>query len=406
MYIQRTLETSVKSASDDFYVVLLTGSRQVGKTTLLENLSKKNRSYVSLDDMDRRLAAKKDPIGFIESLKLPVLIDEIQYAPELFPAIKMIVDEKKRPGLFWITGSQQFSMMKNVSESLAGRVAILNLYGISLAEEQSRPKTSFFIPTVKELEKRQNKMKLLSTDQIFNKIWRGSYPHLVTRKGKNWQRFYESYLTTYIERDVRELLKIDDLMSFRRFIQIAAGRTGQLLNYLDISKEVGVSLPTIKSWFAVLEATGLIVFIQPYFRNFNKRLIKTPKFYFMDTGLCCFLTRWNNAEVLQHGAMSGAMLETYVVSEIIKSYTNNGYAPPLYFYRDKDKREVDLLIEQAGKLHPVEIKKTSSIHSSGFKGFEFLKNLKTPIGHGAVLCFQKKLIPFDSQTSISSVSLV
>lgn len=407
MYIKRTISEQILEADKRFKVLLLTGPRQIGKTTLLENLQKNSRSYVSLDALDIRLAAKEDPAGFIDRLNLPVLIDEVQYAPELFPYIKMVVDkEKNRRGLFWMTGSQQFSMMKNVSESLAGRVAILTMQGISLAEEEGRPATPPFIPTVETLKHRQKIAKSISAKDIFFKIWRGSYPDVVTEKGKNWQRFYESYVSTYVERDARDYLRIDNLAVFRKFIQVAAARSGQMLNYTDISKDVGVAVQTIKSWFEVLEATGIVKFIYPYYNNIGKRLIKTPKFYFLDTGLCCYLTKWINPDVLERGAMAGAMLETYVVSEIIKSYIHNGISPPLHYYRDKEKREVDILIEQGGQLHPVEIKKATSVRSSNFTGFEFLSNLKTPIGHGCILCFGKSLVPYNKDIDIVPIGYV
>ncbi len=393
MIIKRTLSNHILEASKAFYVVLLTGPRQVGKTTLLQNLQKNDRSYVSLDDIDTRIAAKEDPAAFIDRLKLPVLIDEAQYAPEIFPYIKMVVDKAKRPGLFWLTGSQDFAMMKNISESLAGRVAILDLQGISLAEEEQRHQTPPFITKLEVLKERQNIANVISLSDIYQKIWRGSYPHVVTNNGEIWQRFYESYITTYLERDVRDYLNVDNLMAFRKFIRVAAARTGQMLNYRDISKDVGISEPTVKSWFNVLQATGLIKVIQPYFNNITKRMIKTPKFYFMDTGLCCFLGGWLNPDVLERGAMSGSLLETYVVSEIIKSYIHNGLSPRIFYYADKEKREVDLLIEDSGIIYPIEIKKSSSIRNMNFKGFDFLKNLKIPIGHGAVICFSNSLLP-------------
>ncbi len=400
MHIERTISQSILKASNNFYVVLLTGPRQVGKTTLLQSLKGENRSYISLDDIDQRIAAENDPAGFIDKLKLPVLIDEIQHVPSLFPYIKMVVDQAKQLGLFWLTGSQQFSMMKNISESLAGRVAILDLQGISLAEDEKRHETPPFIPTNDGLKLREHIAKFIPLNDIYYKIWRGSYPQVVKTKENIWQQFYASYITTYIERDVRDYLKIDNIIAFRKFIQIAASRTAQMLNYKDISKELGITEPTIKSWFNILVATGLVVFIQPYFRNFSKRLIKAPKFYFMDTGLCCFLTGWINPEVLERGAMNGAILETYVVSEIIKSYIHNGRRAPLYYYADKDQREVDLLIEEAGNLYPIEIKRTSSVHNTGFKGFDFLKNLKTPIGHGCILSFHKTITPFNQDIDI------
>lgn len=401
MYIKRTIEQHILDVNKSFKVLLLTGPRQIGKTTLLENLQKESRSYVSLDALDIRLSAKEDPAGFIDRLSLPVLIDEVQYAPELFSYIKIAVDkEKAKKGLYWMTGSQQFSMMKDISESLAGRVAILSMRGISLSEEEGRPETPPFIPTPDVLKQRHEIARPLPLKDVYYKIWRGSYPDIVTRKGDGWQKFYESYVLTYAERDARDYLQIDNLVAFRKFMQVAAARTGQMINYREISKEVGVSEPTIKSWFSVLEATGVVALIYPYYKNVGKRVLKTPKFYFLDTGLCCYLTKWVNPDVLESGAMSGAMLETWVVSEIIKSWLHNGMDPPLYYYADKEKREVDLLIEQAGHLHPIEIKKTASVRNSGFKGFDYLKNLKTPIGHGCILCFSTSFIPFNGEIDI------
>lgn len=373
--IKRTLTQAVKETSDSFKVLMLTGPRQVGKTTLLQDAQKSTRSYVTLDDLGTRLSAQRDPAGFLDRLNLPVLIDEVQYAPDLFPYIKMIVDKEKQPGLFWLTGSQQFEMMKNVTESLAGRVVILNLQGISLAEEQGRPMDTPFLPTT-ELLKSRKSARPLSQPDAYHIIWRGSYPDVVTQDGKNWERFYSSYLSTYIKikRDVREYLDIQDTASFHKFMQIAAARTGQLVNYADMARDTGVSEPTVKTWLNVLQASGIVTLLQPYFNNRTKRLVKSPKLYFMDTGLCSYLTGWLTADVLERGAMSGAMLETWVVSEIIKSYLHHGRIPRIYFYRDKDKREIDVLIEENGTLYPIEIKKTASIQNMHFKGFAMLTN--------------------------------
>ena len=355
--ITRTLAHAIKETSDSFKVVLLTGPRQVGKTTLLQEVQKSSRSYVTLDDLGMRLAAQQDPASFLDRLSLPVLIDEVQYAPDLLSYIKMVVDREKQNGMFWLTGSQQFEMMKNVTESLAGRVAILNLQGISLAEEQNRADSPPFLPTPECLKSRRY-ANPLTLPEAYHIIWRGSYPDVVMQGGKNWERFYSSYISTYIQRDVREYLNIQDTAAFNKFMQIAAARTGQLVNYADMARDVGINESTIKTWLHVLQASGIITLLQPYFNNHTKRLVKTPKLYFMDTGLCAYLTGWLNSDVLERGAMSGAMLETWVVSEIIKSYLHHGRTPRIYFYRDKDKREVDMLIEENGTLYPIEIKKT------------------------------------------------
>lgn len=390
--IQRTLEKAILGASTSFKVILLTGPRQVGKTTLLQDAQKQSRSYVTLDDLNLRLAAQQDPASFLDRLELPVLIDEVQYAPNLFPYIKMVVDKTKQNGLLWLTGSQQFDMMKNVTESLAGRVAILHLQGISLAEEQGRAHDPPFLPNLALLKSRQKSAKTLTLPEVYHKIWRGAYPDMVAQNNdKNWERFYSSYVATYIQRDVREYLNINDTAAFHKFMQIAAARTGQLINYADMARDVSVSEVTVKTWLNVLHASGIVYQLQPYFNNRTKRLVKTPKLYFMDTGLCSYLTGWLSADVLERGAMSGPMLETWVVSEIIKSYLHQGRTPRVFFYRDKEKREVDLLIEESGTLYPIEIKKTASIQNIGFKGFDMLKKLKMPIGHGGVVCLTKTL---------------
>lgn len=397
MQIQRTLSETIKETNKTFRVILLTGPRQVGKTTLLQSLEPKKRHYVTLDDLNLRTLAQQDPMGFLDRLQLPVLIDEIQYAPELFSAIKILVDREQKPGLVWLTGSQQFEMMKNVNESLAGRVAILKLQGISLAEEQNRRNDPAFLPTIDLLSARQKSAKTLSLKDVYHKIWRGSYPEVVTHQGKNWERYYESYVTTYIQRDIRDYLQINNQANFLKFMQIAASCTGQLLNYKNMATELGVDQKTVKSWINALQASGVITLLQPYFNNLNKRLIKTPKLYFMDTGLCAFLCGWLNEDVLERGAMSGAMLETYVVSEIMKSYLHQGKIPPLYFYRDKDKREIDLLIQQNDTIYPIEIKKTATINASHVKAFEQLKINNMNTGHGAVICLTQTLLPINRE---------
>lgn len=393
MYIKRILGAAIKEASKSFRVILLTGPRQVGKTTLLEHIEKKTRSYVTLDDLNTRIAAENDPEIFLQSLELPVLIDEVQYAPSLFPYIKILVDKLKQPGLVWLTGSQQFDMMRNITESLAGRVAILNLRGISLAEEQNRLLAAPFLSDKETIKERKKTATVVVQSDLYHKIWRGSYPHVVLDDGKTWERFYESYITTYIQRDIFDHLKIRDTAVFYKFMQIAANRTGQLINYADMSRDVGVSMPTIKSWLNALQASGVVYMLQPYFTNKTKRVIKTPKLYFIDTGLCCYLTGWLNAEVLAKGAMAGHMLETYAISEVIKSYLNAGRTPRVYHYRDKDMREIDLLIEENGVVYPIEIKKTGAIKNIDIKNFAALESLKVNIGHGAVLCFTSSVLP-------------
>jgi uncharacterized protein len=391
--IQRTLAREILAMTAAFKVLLVTGPRQVGKTTLLEAIGGDTRSYVSLDNLSQRAAAIQDPAGFIERLELPVIIDEVQYAPNLFPYIKLAVDGSSERGQFWLTGSQQFEMMQHVTESLAGRVGLLELLGISLAEEQNRESSVSFLPELSVLKSRQKIAKSVSMKQMFHTIWRGSYPDIVSSDGYKWERFFDSYISTYLQRDIQEYLGVKNKANFLKFLRVAAARTGQLINYADMAADVGVSQLTIKSWLHALEASGIVRLLQPYHTNMAKRLLKTPKLYFLDTGLCSYLCGWLDADVLERGAMNGAMLETYVVSEIIKSYVHHGRTPRLFFYRDKDKNEIDLLIEENGVVYPIEIKKTASPNASDCKSFVKLRKMQMPVGHGCVLCFVSTLIP-------------
>ena len=405
MYIKRTLAKAVADASRTFPIVLVTGPRQVGKTTLLEKCAGTSMTYVSLDNMADRQLAQEDPALFLQRYVPPVLIDEIQYAPGLFPYIKMEVDRSRRPGLFWLTGSQQFHLMRNVSESLAGRVAILRLLGLSLAEQNNRAdQAKPFLPTqefLKECETRESPRSLL---EVYKTIWTGSFPAIALHPEVNRDVFYNSYLQTYVERDVRDLARVGDERSFVRFVRAAAARTGQLLNMAELARDAEVDPKTAKAWLSILETSGLIFLLEPYHTNLTKRLVKSPKLYFLDTGLCCHLTRWTSPEALEAGAMSGAILETFLFSEILKSYWFNGQSGPFYFYRDKEQREIDLLIEQNGVLYPVEFKKTSHPGKEVLKNFAALENLNLPIGHGAVVSLADKHIPLTDHVDVVPIT--
>ena len=370
MYINRTLEKHIKQLSNQFKVILVTGARQVGKSTLLKHCDSK-RNYVTLDDYRAREMALNDPELFLQRYKAPLIIDEIQYAPSILSYIKIAVDNSDKKGQYWLTGSQQFHMMKNVTESLAGRVAIVDLKGLSLKELDDLEQVPF-IPTADNIESMRKSSKYHDLTDIYEKIWRGSYPEVNTNTDTDWETFYKSYLRTYIERDIKDLNAVKNEMDFIKFLKVLAARTGQMLDYTDISKEVGVSSPTIKSWVSILVSSNIVYLLQPYFSNINKRIVKTPKIYFMDTGLCSYLTNWDNSQVLESGAMSGAIFETYVVSEIIKSYAHNIKEPNIYYYRDKDKREIDVIIERNGKLYPIEIKKPSNPDKPAIKNFSVI----------------------------------
>ncbi len=403
----RTLSKTIYAISDSFPVLMVTGPRQVGKTTLLEICAKvgtpaQQRAYVTLDDMDARALARSDPALFLQTWQPPLIIDEIQYAPQLFSAIKIMVDRDKRNGLFWLTGSQKFQLMRGITESLAGRVAIIDLLGLSQAELDGRAALSQpFVPTAQWITAARaasaNTPKPLMA--VFQQIWLGSFPRLVAQGVKTRDLFYRSYVQTYIQRDVQDVLKVSDQLAFNRFLAAVAARTGQLLNYANLARDVDIDNKTAKSWLSVLETSGLVFLLQPYHTNLTKRMVKTPKLYFLDTGLAAYLTKWPDAASLEVGSMSGAMLETWVVSEIVKSYWHNGLEANLYFYRDTDQQEVDLLIESGDTLYPVEIKKTASPSQNARRQFGVLDKLGRTIGTGAVLCMVERDIPLSQSVT-------
>lgn len=404
-YIKRTLEQSITKISGFFPVVLVTGPRQVGKTTVLQNVANTPKTYVSLDTLANRDLAQKEPELFLQRFPAPVLIDEVQYAPQLFPYIKAIVDKEKEPGMYWLTGSQQFHLMRNVSETLAGRVGILHLDGFSQDEKNGNPLASPFLPISAYIVSKADRAKTMDMSQIYEIIWHGSYPKMFGAPNDLWQSFYESYLQTYIERDVKSFGAVGDTMAFVSFMRVLAARTGQELNYTDIARDIGVSSPTIKSWLSVLEASGLVFLLRPYYNNVTNRIIKSPKIYFVDTGLVAFLTGWNTPEALANGAMAGSIFETYVISEIIKSYWYNGRTPNVYYYRDKSGAEIDLIIEENGKLYPVEIKRTTTPNKADIKHFHVIEDvLKQQRGSGAIICNAATHLPLTNDVNVVPVS--
>jgi predicted AAA+ superfamily ATPase len=393
MYYTRMLSESLKKATETFPVVLLTGPRQTGKTTHFEHGIDGIRSIVSMDNPGILAAAKKDPALFFKTYTPPLLIDEVQYAPELFPYIKLIADREKKSGLFWLTGSHIFRLMRNVRESLAGRAAVLSLQGFSQAEKRRMSASPPFLPSF-ALRK---DIPSLSLNDAYTLIWRGSFPRLIAGDDEgrlpDWKLFYDSYIATYIEKDIRFLANIVHEHNFMQFLKLIAARSAQLLNYSDLARDVGVAVNTVKSWISLLETTGIVYLLYPYSNNMSSRLVKTPKLYFLDTGLACYLAGWESPELLAQGSMAGAILETYVVSEVLKSYWHNGERPNLYFYRDKNMREIDIIIEKNGALHPVEVKRSASPGQADIRHFDVLKSLGRNIGPGAVICLVDNPIP-------------
>lgn len=356
--------------------------------------------YVTLDDPLILDLAKNDPALFFQKFPPPILIDEIQYAPELLPHIKMAIDKSQKKNLFWLTGSQQFHLMKNVSESLAGRVGIIQLFGLSKRELiDTNTIAEPFLPTPKLIKNKIEASNQLSLNSVFQLIWRGSYPAIATNKKMDHNLFYSSYLQTYLQRDLRDLTKVGNEITFLNFLKAVAARTGQILNIAEIAKEISIAPNTAKNWISTLEASGIIYLLKPYHNNFTKRLIKSPKIYMLDTGLCSYLTSWSTPETLESGAMSGAILETWILVELLKSYAHNGLEAPFYYYRDKDQKEIDLLIETDGKIFPLEFKKTASPSKNDVKNFQVLEKLKTPIGHGGIICLIQQSLPLTSNTT-------
>ena len=405
-YIHRSLEKIVLEVSKEYPVVLVTGPRQVGKTTMLQKLMEKtNRSYISLDDLNDRNLAKTDPELFLQLHKPPILIDEVQYAPELFTYIKIHVDKNGNPGDFWLTGSQIFKLMRGVQESLAGRVALLSLSSLSQAEINGVNSTPFILDTDLLLA-RKNERKEADTTDIFKRIFAGSMPAIISHKNTNSQIFYSSYLNTYIERDVKELADNIDSLKFFRFITSVAARCSQLLNVADIARDADINQKQAKNWLGLLESLGIIFYLHPFSNNLLKRLVKAPKLYFYDTGLICYLTKWSSAETLESGAMNGAVLENYVVSEIIKTFLNSGKEPFVYYYRDKDAKEIDLILEHDGVINPIEIKKTSNPSKELTKVFNLLKNSSVPCSKGAIICMKPDLSFIDRNNYIVPVWMI
>lgn len=409
MYIQRHMERIVTELTQQYPAIMIVGPRQVGKTTMLEHLMAeegRGRKKVTLDDLAERELAKTDPKMFFQLHKPPLLIDEVQYAPELFPYIKMMVDERKQPGDFWLTGSQLFKMMEGVQESLAGRVALLHLSPLSQSEILGSSENTPFQIDLDVLAHRQEQIALCDTPTMFQRIYRGGMPALVTGKYESANIFYSSYIDTYMERDVRRLSSGIDSLKFLRFLRASAARTGQQVNYKGIADDAEIDQATAKSWLHILETLGIVFLLQPYSNNVLKRTVSTPKLYFYDTGLVCYLTRWTSAETAMEGAMNGALLENYAVAEVVKSYQNSGLEPFLYYYRDADAKEIDLLLERDGKLFPVEIKKMATPPKKLTKVFDLIDKSPLQRGTGAVLCMADKLGAFDRDNLIVPITLI
>ena len=396
MYIHRHAEELIKQMVSMFKVILVTGPRQVGKTTLLKHILGDAYTYVTLDDINELDVAKSDPKLFFLNNPGKIIIDEVQNAPELFIEIKRLVDQSVDLGTIVLTGSQTFSLMNNVSETLAGRIGILELNGLSLREIKADPYVNPVVPDALYLNSQRVKT---SVADLWEVIHRGSMPELYRNEKMNHQLYYAAYVKTYIERDVRMIINIKDLSIFSKFMIALAARTSQLLNYSTISNELGVDIKTIKSWISVLETSGIIALVQPFSNNQLTRAIKTQMLYFMDTGLVCYLLKWLTPDTLMNGAMSGHILETFVVSEVIKSFKNQGVLNvPIYFYRDKDMNEIDIIIENSGILYPLEVKKSATPKVTMGRHLSIIDKADGyETGQKIILCLVEKKMYLDHQ---------
>ncbi len=407
-YISRHMEDRILELSKSYSAILVTGPRQAGKTTMLRFLAEKEnigREYVTLDDLTERDMAKNDPVLFLQLHKPPVLIDEVQYAPELFTYIKIHIDEHHKPGDFWMTGSQIFRLMRGVQESLAGRVALLHMSPVSQREITGAPCVPFTVDFDRLLAE-SKVIDPVETPELFERLWKGSMPGIISGQYTNRNIYYSSYISTYVERDVRELSGSIDALKFNRFITAVAARTSQLLNYKALADDADIDMPTAKAWVNILETLGIIFLLHPYSNNVLKRTIKTPKVYFYDTGLVCYLTKWSSPEVAENGAMSGALLENFTVSEIMKGYQNAGIEPYLYFYRDRDAKEIDVIMEGDGKLYPLEIKKTATPDRRLVRVFGVIDKSPLELGTSAILCMAEQFGAFDRNNLIVPIWMI
>ena len=398
--IKREIEEKFQTLANTRKVVMITGARQIGKSTFVKEMKEKNRTYVTLDDLSLRELAKSDPKLFLMNYKGPVIIDEVQYAPNLFPYIKLDVDNSNEVGKYWLTGSQKFELMKNVTESLAGRVSILEMSSLSYAEKKGF-KSKIFNP---------NDIKnnfTVTPEEIYEEIYKGGMPEYINNN-LDRNQFFNDYITTYLERDVRNLANVGDLLSFRKFMIAVASRNGEVLNYNSICEDADIDNKTAKKWISILEANDILYLLQPYFSSQLKRVTKSPKIIFMDTGLCSFLCNWNSGNNLMNSTTSGHYLETFVISELIKNKRNSkdSLNYDIYFYRDKDGKEIDLIINFDNTIYPFEIKKTANPKLEMIKNFNILEKTNLNVGNGGLICFYPDILPLDEKNKAYPISSI
>ena len=399
-YIKRELERKFLEMNSFFKAVLVTGARQVGKTTMLKHLAEgTERTYVTLDDIAVRELAQSDPALFFQTYKPPILIDEVQHAPQLFERIKLLCEETEETGLFWLTGSQHFGMMKHVRETLAGRVGILELYSLSQREKNGVLPDEHLDFSFENLQSRQSKLTPSDVTQVFEHIWRGGMPQVLKASEEMRQEYFNSYVDTYLMRDVAELGGVTNSSRFMKLLKACAALTAEQVNYKTLADAAEISEPTAKDWVRLLEGLGIVYLLQPYSNNELKRLVKTPKLYFCDTGLCSFLSMWLTRDTLMNGAASGHFFENYVIIELLKNYAYSSLKANMYYYRDSNAKEIDLFIEANGFVHPLEIKKSASPNRKEVNKYTLLDKASIPRGSGGIVCMCEKTLPIDKKNS-------
>lgn len=396
-YIKRELESKFLKMSSFFKAVLVVGARQVGKSTMLKHLAEKEkRTFVTMDDdMARELA--KDPRLFFQNYKPPILIDEIQKAPQLLEYIKIMCDNSDERGLFWLTGSQRKKLMEKASESLAGRLGILHLYGFSQREKAGVIDPAPLDFSLTSLKQRQQLMPENDIQTVFNHIFKGGFADLQKVDYEYAQVYYQSYMDNYLVADAVNDEGIKNIDAFKRFIRTAAALVGNTVNYRNLSEAAGINKATAQKWLDILQDMDVVYLLEPYSNNALQRLVKTPKLYFCDTGLCAYLTLWFSPETLCNGAMGGHIFENYVVMELVKNYAYAKTGAALSFYRDDNMKEIDVFVEADGFIHPLEIKKSASPDKRETKKYSVLEKTSVVRGCGGIVCMVQQPFPIDEK---------
>ncbi len=406
-YITRELERKFLKMNGFFKVVLVTGARQVGKTTMLKHLSEgSERTYVTMDNAMARELATTDPVLFFQTYKPPILIDEVQKAPELFEQIKIICDESEEKGLIWLTGSQQYEMMKKVRETLAGRIGILELYSLSAREKAGLPFENELDFSFASLQKRQLNIEKNNVTNVFHHIWEGGMPQVQGADEELRQEYFNSYVDTYLMRDATEAGGIKDTVKFRKFLVACAALASEQVNYATLAESADISQPTAKEWLKILEGLHIVYLLKPYSNNELKRLSKTPKLYFCDTGLCAFLSMWLTTDTLMNGAASGHYYENYVVMELVKNYAYSKTKANLTYYRDSNAKEIDVFVEENNVIHPLEIKKSANPDRREVKKYSIIDKASLIRGNGGIVCMCEEPMPIDSENCFIPSNLI